>query len=69
MLYRTPDLDDADLRTLDEVEVMRQELRLLLSSTRRWTTQLRRNLTARAPFARPSAGQLSRLSTRTAADA
>ncbi|WP_326650733.1 MULTISPECIES: Fic family protein [unclassified Streptomyces] len=48
MLFQSPDLDAADLRTLDEIEAMRQELRHMLPSSRRWTKQLRRNLTARA---------------------
>ncbi|MCE7080467.1 Fic family protein [Streptomyces sp. ST2-7A] len=48
MLYRTPPLDDADRLALDEITEMRHEMRHLLRSPRRWTKQLRRNLTARA---------------------
>ncbi|MFJ5549578.1 Fic family protein [Streptomyces sp. NPDC093225] len=36
------------MRTLEEIEGMRNDLRHFLPTTRRWTKQLRRNLTARA---------------------
>ncbi|SOD60688.1 Fic family protein [Streptomyces zhaozhouensis] len=48
MLYRPPALDDADRRALDDIAEMRHELRHLLRTPRRWSKQLRRNLTARA---------------------
>lgn len=48
MLYRTPELDDADLRTLQEIAQMRYDLRLHVRPQARWTKQLRRSLTARA---------------------
>ncbi|MEU1803545.1 hypothetical protein [Streptomyces sp. NPDC019937] len=43
-----PELDDADVRVLDEIDAMRGRLRLHLRAPRRWEGQLRRNLTARA---------------------
>ncbi|WP_035796798.1 Fic family protein [Kitasatospora mediocidica] len=48
MLYELPELEDADLRVLAEIEEMRGNLRLHLRTPRRWEGQLRRNLTARA---------------------
>lgn len=48
MLYRIPELDDADRRTLAEVERMRHDLRLHWCPQAPWTKQLRRSLTARA---------------------
>ncbi|GAA1908818.1 Fic family protein [Streptomyces sodiiphilus] len=48
MLYQVPSLDDSDRRTLDEIAEMCQDLRRLLRTPRKWTKQLRRNLTARA---------------------
>ncbi|MEV7775959.1 Fic family protein [Kitasatospora sp. NPDC086791] len=43
-----PELEDADLTVLAEIEDMRDRLRLHLRTPRRWEGQLRRNLTARA---------------------
>ncbi|WP_055549129.1 Fic family protein [Streptomyces sp. NBRC 110028] len=48
MLYGVPELDDDDARVLDEIDAMRERLRLRLRAPRRWEGQLRRNLTARA---------------------
>ncbi|MEU3796052.1 Fic family protein, partial [Streptomyces fructofermentans] len=48
MLFRTPDLTAADLRTLEEIEEMRHDLRHYLRPTVRWRGMLRRNFTARA---------------------
>ncbi|MEU4303647.1 Fic family protein [Kitasatospora aureofaciens] len=48
MLYFLPELEDADLTVLAEIEDMRDRLRLHLRTPRRWEGQLRRNLTARA---------------------
>lgn len=48
MLFSVPDLDQDDLRTLGDIATMRDELGHLLPAGRRWTKQLRRNLTARA---------------------
>ncbi|MBV6703078.1 Fic family protein [Kitasatospora aureofaciens] len=48
MLYSLPELEDADLTVLAEIEDMRNRLRLHLRTPRRWEGQLRRNLTARA---------------------
>lgn len=48
MLYQTPELDDADRRTLEEIEQLRHGLGMHLRPQARWTKQLRRSLTARA---------------------
>ncbi|MGA4995222.1 Fic family protein [Nonomuraea bangladeshensis] len=48
MLYRTPKLDEADRRALEEIEAMRYDLRMHVRPQTRWTKQLRRTLTARA---------------------
>ncbi|WP_031068091.1 Fic family protein [Streptomyces sp. NRRL WC-3742] len=48
MLYSVPELENADLTVLAEIEDMRDRLRLHLRTPRRWEGQLRRNLTARA---------------------
>ncbi|MGH3683012.1 MAG: Fic family protein [Natronosporangium sp.] len=48
MLLRTPDLDADDHRVLDNIEAMREQLRLHVRATPRWTGQLRRNLAAAA---------------------
>ncbi|MGW4423431.1 Fic family protein [Streptosporangium sp. NPDC004631] len=48
MLYRTPKLDEADHRALEEIERMRYDLRMHVRPQTRWTKQLRRSLTARA---------------------
>lgn len=48
MLLRTPDLDADDRRVLDEIEAMREQLRLHVRATPRWIGQLRRELFAAA---------------------
>ncbi|WP_289010034.1 Fic family protein [uncultured Thermomonospora sp.] len=48
MLYGTPHLDDADRSVLEEIEQIRDELRLRLQAQMRQAGQLRRHLTARA---------------------
>ncbi|GAA2204034.1 hypothetical protein GCM10009850_001440 [Nonomuraea monospora] len=48
MLCRTPRLNEADLRALEEIERMRLDLRSHVHSPARWMKQLRRSLTARA---------------------
>lgn len=48
MLLGTPDLDTDDRRALAEIEAMRQQLRLHVRATPRWTGQLRRELFAAA---------------------
>jgi Fic family protein len=48
MLSRTPELDADDRRVLGEVEAMREDLRLHVRATPRWTGQLRRELFAAA---------------------
>lgn len=48
MLVRTPDLDADDHRVLGDIEAMREQLRLHVRATPRWTGQLRRNLAAAA---------------------
>ncbi|RDG39326.1 Fic family protein [Streptomyces corynorhini] len=48
MLYALPSLDRHDHRVLDEIEVIREALRIHLRAPRQWEGQLRRNLTARA---------------------
>ena len=44
----TPALAEMDAAVLDEIETMREQLRLWLRQPRRWRGQLRRNLKARA---------------------
>lgn len=48
MLLKTPELDADDHRVLGEIEAMREDLRLHLRATPRWTGQLRRELFAAA---------------------
>src|SRR5262245_6273636 len=48
MLYAMPALDAADRKVLDELNVMRAELRTHLRSKPRWEGQLRRSLFAAA---------------------
>lgn len=48
MLYKTPALDDADRRVLEEIEEMRRGLQHSLRTHPQWSGQMRRNLTARA---------------------
>jgi Fic family protein len=48
MMYRLPVLGEADQRVLEEIEAMRDRLRVHLRAPQRWEGQLRRNLTARA---------------------
>ncbi|KND33962.1 Fic family protein [Streptomyces acidiscabies] len=48
MLFKTPGTDATDDRVLTEITAMREDLRIHLRPTSRWTKQLRRNLTARA---------------------
>lgn len=48
MLLRIPVLDAADRRVLGEIEAMREQLRLHVRATPRWTGQLRRELFAAA---------------------
>ena len=47
-LFRTPTLSPADLSVLAEIHAMREELRHLLGTPRRWQGMLRRTLLARA---------------------
>lgn len=48
MLLRTPELDADDRRVLGEIEAMREDLRLHVRATPRWTGQLHRELFAAA---------------------
>jgi Fic family protein len=48
MLLKTPELDADDRRVLGEIEAMREDLRLHVRATPRWTGQLRRELFAAA---------------------
>ncbi|MEZ0108113.1 Fic family protein [Catenulispora sp. EB89] len=48
MLHATPTLTDDDLRVLDELTAMREELKHQVASPRKWTGLLRRSLTAAA---------------------
>ncbi|GII93029.1 Fic family protein [Sinosporangium siamense] len=48
MLYRTPELDEADHRTLEGIERMRHDIGIHIRPQARWTKQLQRSLTARA---------------------
>jgi len=48
MLHATPTLTDDDARVLAELGTLREELKHLVASPRKWTGQLRRSLTAAA---------------------
>lgn len=48
MLLRAPELDTEDRRVLAEIDELREQLRLHVRATPRWTGQLRRNLAAAA---------------------
>ena len=48
MLFQRPQLDELDLRVIDEVDRFRRDMRFALREPKRWTGQLRRNLLAKA---------------------
>lgn len=47
MLFRVPELTDRELKALDEVDTIRQNLKYALRAPRRWIGVLRRNMFAR----------------------
>jgi Fic family protein len=48
VLFATPTLREDDHRVVEEINTLRRQLAVYLHEPRRWTGQLRRNLTARA---------------------